>query len=173
MNVKFKVEDGVSLPVYQTSMASGMDVSVQRILKYYRGGNQIPQQELDQMNILLNGGAVISISPFDRILVDTGLTLAEMDENLEIQVRSRSGLSLKEGLVVINSPGTIDADYRGKMGVILINNSIAPISIEKHQRVAQFVVSEVKRPVIQRAEEVFDTDRGEGGFGSTGTSDNI
>lgn len=107
------------------------------------------------------------IAPGGRALVHTGLVL-ELPENAEAQVRPRSGLALKHGVTVLNSPGTIDAGYRGEVGVILINLGSEPFRVEPGMRIAQLVVANVVRAEIEEAVSLSDTERGEGGFGSSG-----
>ena len=111
--------------------------------------------------------APIEIESFERALVKTGLFL-EMDESIECQVRSRSGLALKKGITVLNSPGTIDADYRGEIGVILMNQSKEKVVIYSGDRVAQLVFARVEKIKLENVGEVNATERGKGGFGSTG-----
>jgi dUTP pyrophosphatase len=107
------------------------------------------------------------VEPGDRVLVPTGLYI-EIPPGYEGQVRPRSGLALKRGLTVLNAPGTIDADYRGELGVILVNLSRDVQTIEPGDRIAQLIISPVTRGVLVRVEQLDDTARGQGGFGSTG-----
>lgn len=107
------------------------------------------------------------IAPGKRALVHTGL-IANLPLGYEIQVRPRSGLALKQGVTVLNTPGTIDAGYRGEIGVILINLGDAPFEVKVGDRIAQFVVAPVLQPTVVEATEIDETDRGAGGFGSTG-----
>lgn len=111
---------------------------------------------------------VIELAPGQRTLIKTGVRLS-MPPNLEAQVRSRSGLALKQGLAVLNAPGTIDSDYRGEIGVIIINHSPDVQVITPHQRIAQLVFARVEHPTMAPLIVERDiTQRGEGGFGSTG-----
>ena len=110
----------------------------------------------------------IALEPGDVKLVPTGLFLA-VPEGCEVQVRPRSGLALKHGLVVVNSPGTIDSDYRGEVGVIVGNVGREPFTITRGLRIAQLVVAPVARAEVRLVEELPDSRRGEGGFGSSGT----
>lgn len=107
------------------------------------------------------------INPGQRLLVQTGLTM-EIPKGYEGQVRPRSGLALKNGITVLNSPGTIDAGYRGEVGVILYNTGEHPFQIEKGMRIAQMVIQSVPKVMIEEVRELSDSERGEGGFGSTG-----
>ena len=107
------------------------------------------------------------IAPGKRALVHTGL-IANLPLGYEIQVRPRSGLALKQGVTVLNTPGTIDAGYRGEIGVILINLGDAPFEVKVGDRIAQLVVAPVLQPTVVEATEIDETDRGAGGFGSTG-----
>ena len=144
MIVKVINQSKHALPTYETTASAGMDV----------------RANIDEP---------ITLLPFGRALVKTGLFL-EIPAGFECQVRPRSGLAWKKGLTVLNSPGTIDADYRGEVGVILINLSDQPIKIEDGERIAQLIFA----PVVQAAWEVTDalteSDRGAGGFGSTGVN---
>jgi len=110
----------------------------------------------------------IALEPGDVKLVPTGLFLA-VPEGHEVQVRPRSGLALKHGLVVVNSPGTIDSDYRGEVGVIVGNVGREPFTITRGLRIAQLVVAPVARAEVRLVEELPDSRRGNGGFGSSGT----
>ena len=131
-----------TLPEYATTGSSGMDL----------------RAFLDQPIIL---------EPMQRALVPTGLFI-ELSDNLEAQVRPRSGLALKQGLTCLNSPGTVDADYRGEIKVILINLSVEPQPIHSGDRIAQIVVQQVEKISWQLVEQIDSTERGVGGFGSTG-----
>ncbi len=108
----------------------------------------------------------LSIEPGQIRLVPTGWAAA-IAEGYEGQIRPRSGLALKKGLTLINSPGTIDSDYRGEIMLAMVNLGQEPVTIERGQRVAQLVIAQVSRPLILEVEELSETSRGEGGFGST------
>ena len=108
-----------------------------------------------------------SLQPFERALIPTGIYL-EMDSSIECQIRPRSGLALKKGLTVLNTPGTIDADYRGEVGVILVNLSQETVVIENGDRIAQMIFAQVEKAVFENVENVEPSERGSGGFGSTG-----
>lgn len=131
-------------PQYATDGASGFDVRA--------------QTEED-----------IVVKPGERFLVPTGLAFA-IPENYEIQVRPRSGLAIKKGISLVNSPGTIDADYRGEVKVILINQGHEDFIIKDQDRIAQFVLCPVVKAEFSWTDNLDDTDRGSGGFGSTGKS---
>lgn len=109
----------------------------------------------------------IVIKPFERILIPTGLKI-ELPIGYEAQVRSRSGLALKSGIAVLNSPGTIDSDYRGDIGVILINLSNDEFTINNGDRIAQIIIAKHEFPIFIETEKLKSSDRGESGFGSTG-----
>lgn len=109
-----------------------------------------------------------TVSPGARELVPTGISIALPDGH-EAQVRPRSGLALRHGVTVLNSPGTIDADYRGEIKVILVNHGSEPFVIERGMRIAQMVVAPVERCALELVDELQDTARGAGGFGSSGT----
>jgi len=113
--------------------------------------------------------APLTLLPGARAVVPTGLTL-EIPSGYEAQVRARSGLALKKGLALANGVGTIDADYRGEVGVIVVNLGAEPVTISRGDRIAQLVVAPVVRAVFERAPELNGTSRGAGGFGSTGTA---
>jgi dUTP pyrophosphatase len=133
---------GLPLPAYATDGAAGMDV-VAAI------------------------AAPLVIMPGDRAAVPTGIAMA-IPKGYEVQVRPRSGLALKHGLTVANAPGTIDADYRGEVKVLLINLGSKPVTIEPAMRIAQLVPAAVTRAALRIVASLDETDRGEGGFGSTG-----
>tara|TARA_B100001093_G_C26770505_1_gene989943 strand:- start:862 stop:1299 length:438 start_codon:yes stop_codon:yes gene_type:complete len=109
----------------------------------------------------------IIIKPFERKLIPTGLKL-ELPQGYEAQVRSRSGLALKNGIAVLNSPGTIDSDYRGDIGVILINLSKDIFTVNNGDRIAQIIIAKHEFPIFIETEKLKSSDRGESGFGSTG-----
>lgn len=111
----------------------------------------------------------VRLAPGARALVPTGLRL-ELPAGFEAQVRPRSGLALRQGLTVLNSPGTIDADYRGEVQVLLVNLGDAPVLIQRGDRIAQLVIAPVVRAQLEVAASLSDTGRGAGGFGSTGSS---
>ena len=131
---------GLDLPVYATSGAAGMDVLAAENL---------------------------TLKPGHRHAVATGLAVA-IPQGYEIQVRPRSGLALKHGITVPNTPGTIDSDYRGELKVIMINHGADDFAITRGDRIAQLVLAPVTQAAWEEVEELDDTDRGEGGFGSTG-----
>jgi len=108
------------------------------------------------------------LKPLERSIVGTGLFI-ELPVGTEAQVRPRSGLAAKKGITVLNAPGTIDADYRGEIGVILVNLSNEDFTIQNGERIAQLVIAKHERAEWEEAKTLSDTDRGEGGFGSTGT----
>lgn len=132
------------LPSYQTSQSAGMDL---------RANNPEP----------------IVLKPLMRAIVPTGLFI-ELPEGYEAQIRPRSGLSAKKGIGLVNSPGTIDADYRGEIGVIVVNLSNEDFTIENGERIAQMVIAKHEVASWQEAESLNESDRGSGGFGSTGTA---
>ena len=133
----------VSLPKYETSGSSGMDLAA------YIDSN-------------------INIEPGKSVIVPTGLYVA-IPKGFEIQIRPRSGLAAKKNISVLNTPGTIDADYRGEIKVILINHSDKVFIVEKGLRIAQMVVCPIIQAQLEEVDELNDTTRGTGGFGSTGT----
>jgi dUTP pyrophosphatase len=141
-------DPALPLPDYATAGAAGMDVCA----------NLAPASRA--------GGMVLA--PGARALVPTGLAV-EIPEGYEIQVRPRSGLALREGIALVNSPGTIDSDYRGEIGVIVINHGQAPVTITHGMRIAQIVLSQVPRIRWRMVEGLGASARGTGGFGSTGT----
>lgn len=145
MSVIIKVinKSGHDLPNYETIASAGMD-----------------------LRAVLESPVVLN--PLERAIIKTGLFI-ELPVGYEAQVRPRSGLAAKFGLTVLNSPGTIDADYRGEVGVILVNLSNQPFTIENGERIAQLVIAKHERAEWQQAAELSDTSRGAGGFGSTGT----
>lgn len=130
------------LPAYATAGASGVDI---------RANIEQP----------------IQIESLERVLIPTGLFI-EMPQNLEAQVRPRSGLAIKQGLTCLNTPGTIDADYRGEVKVILINLSKETQTIQNGDRIAQIVFQQVEKVQLEQVDILSETDRGSGGFGHTG-----
>lgn len=137
--------EGLALPAYETDRAAGMD-----------------------LRAALPEGAPLTLAPGARAMVPTGLAIA-LPDGFEAQVRPRSGLAAKQGVTVLNSPGTVDADYRGEVKVILVNLGEAPVEIERGMRIAQMVVAPVSRAAWVVTETLEETARGAGGFGSTGT----
>lgn len=119
------------------------------------------------MDLRANLTEPVIIKPLERAIIKTGLFI-ELPIGHEAQVRPRSGLAAKKGITVLNSPGTIDADYRGEIGVILVNLSNEPFTVENGERIAQLVIARHERAEWLAAEELTETSRGEGGFGSTG-----
>ncbi len=135
---------GLPLPAYQTQRAAGLDLVA-----------------------ALQEGDPLTIQPGERALVPTGLVM-QIPDGHEAQVRPRSGLALRHGVTVLNSPGTIDADYRGEIMVILINHGAEPVDIVRGERIAQLVFAPVTQASFITVKSVSDTARGSGGFGSTG-----
>jgi dUTP pyrophosphatase len=133
---------GLEPPAYQTPGSAGMDL----------------RAAIDEPVIMEPGG---------RAAIPTGLKIA-VPQGYEAQVRPRSGLAIKRGLTVVNAPGTIDSDYRGEVGVLLINLGQEPVQIERGMRIAQLVIAPVIQVELQAVESLDETDRGTGGFGSTG-----
>ena len=142
MKVKVVNHSRVSLPEYQTPLSAGMDLRA-------------------------NIKESISLEPLQRALVPTGLYV-ELPAGYEMQIRPRSGLAAKQGITVLNAPGTIDADYRGEIKVILVNLSPETVIINDGERVAQAVVARCEQVEWESVDELSSTERGEGGFGSTG-----
>lgn len=142
MKIKIKNESGHDLPTYQTSLAAGMDIKAS----------------------LTDS---ISIKPGERVLIPTGLYI-ELPSGYEAQIRPRSGLAFKHGITVLNSPGTIDADYRGEIKILLINLGHQSFDITNGERIAQMVIAKHESVQWESTEELSDTLRSSGGFGSTG-----
>ena len=135
-----------------------------------KGHQQLPQYATSQsagMDLRANLDAPITLHPMERRLIPTGLHIA-LPEGYEAQVRPRSGLALKHGLTVLNTPGTIDADYRGEIGVVLINLSQEDFVINDGERIAQMVIARHEQGDFVVVEELDETERGEGGYGHTG-----
>ena len=151
MSASVKVEirqlphgEGLALPAYQSAHAAGLDL--------------LAAVPLD---------APILLAPGKHALIPTGLTIA-LPPGFEAQVRPRSGLAAKHGVTVLNAPGTVDADYRGEIGVLLINHGEAPFPIRRGERIAQMVIAAVIQVELVPAVALTATERGSGGFGSTG-----
>jgi dUTP pyrophosphatase len=142
MKIKLINTSGHPIPNYETEASAGMDL---------RASIETP----------------IVLQPLERAIIKTGLFI-ELPIGYEAQVRPRSGLAAKKGITVLNAPGTIDADYRGEVGVILINLSQEPFTIENGERIAQLVIAKHERAEWIEVEVLTETERGEGGFGSTG-----
>lgn len=121
------------------------------------------------MDLLAAIGAPITLAPLERKLIPTGIAIA-LPKGYEAQIRPRSGLALKHGISLVNAPGTIDADYRGEIGVIVINLSNDVFTIDPAMRIAQMVIAPYSRAQWQQAESLDESARGVGGFGSTGTA---
>ena len=135
-----------------------------------RGHQQLPAYATPQsagMDLRANLDAPVTLHPMERRLIPTGLHIA-LPEGYEAQVRPRSGLALKHGLTVLNTPGTIDADYRGEIGVVLINLSQEDFVINDGERIAQMVIARHEQGDLVVVEELDQTERGEGGYGHTG-----
>ena len=142
MKVKIVKKSRFALPEYQTPLSAGLDI----------------RANLDES---------VTLRPLERAMIPTGL-FVELPEGYEMQIRPRSGLAAKHGITVLNSPGTIDADYRGEIKVILVNLSNEPFTIEAGERIAQMIVARYEQIEWQAVEELSTTERGAGGFGSTG-----
>ena len=136
--------EGLPLPAYQSAHAAGMDLLA-----------AVPEN------------APLVLAPGKHALVPTGLAIA-LPEGFEAQVRPRSGLAAKHGVTVLNSPGTIDADYRGEIQVILINHGAEPFAIHRGERIAQMVIAPVVQVRLDAVDSLPETSRGDGGLGSTG-----
>ena len=136
--------EGLALPAYETTGSAGMDLRA-----------AVPESE------------PVILAPGERRLIPTGLKIA-LELGYEAQVRPRSGLALKHGVTCLNSPGTIDSDYRGEVGVILINHGQLAFEIQRGERIAQMVIAPYAQAVMAEVEALDETARGAGGFGSTG-----
>jgi len=136
--------DGVGLPAYHSDSAAGMDLRA-----------AVPED------------APVKLAPLTRALVPTGIAMA-LPPGFEAQVRPRSGLAYRHGITLLNAPGTIDADYRGEVQVLLINLGEAPFTVERGMRIAQLVIAPVTRARVLLVDALPETQRGDGGFGSTG-----
>ena len=136
--------EGLALPAYETAGSAGMDLRA-----------AVPED------------APLTLEPGARVLVPTGLKIA-LEQGWEAQIRPRSGLALKHGISAPNTPGTIDSDYRGEVGVILINLGQDPFVIRRGERIAQMVIAAVAQATVVEVDSLDDTARGTGGFGSTG-----
>ncbi|MCH5302025.1 MAG: dUTP diphosphatase [Prevotella sp.] len=135
-----------------------------------KGHQPLPQYATEQsagMDLRANIDAPITLQPMERRLIPTGLHIA-LPAGYEAQVRPRSGLALKKGITVLNSPGTIDADYRGEVGVLLINLSQEPFVVNDGERIAQMVIARHEQGEFVEVEMLSETERGEGGYGHTG-----
>jgi dUTP pyrophosphatase len=143
MNVKIVNRSKNPLPEYSTGSSAGMDLRA-------------------------NLEEAVKLKPLERKLIPTGLFI-ELPEGYEAQIRQRSGLAIKKGISVLNTPGTIDADYRGEIGVILVNLSNEDFEVEHGERICQMVINKVETISWKQVENLEESERGEGGFGHTGT----
>ena len=144
MTIKVINKSKHNLPKYQTELSAGMD-------------------------LYANIDEPITLNPLERTLVKTGLFIS-LPKGYEAQIRPRSGLAFKNGITVLNTPGTIDADYRGEIGVILVNLSSQDFTINDGDRIAQMVIAKHETAIWEEVENLDETNRGEGGFGSSGVS---
>ena len=144
MTIKVINKSKHDLPKYQTELSAGMD-------------------------LYANTDEPITLNPLERTLVKTGLFIS-LPKGYEAQIRPRSGLAFKNGITVLNTPGTIDADYRGEIGVILVNLSSQDFTINDGDRIAQMVIAKHETAIWEEVENLDETNRGEGGFGSSGVS---
>ncbi|SNR24973.1 dUTP pyrophosphatase [Maribacter sedimenticola] len=142
MKINIINTSGHELPLYETNASAGMDL---------RANLQDP----------------VTLQPLERAIIPTGLFM-ELPVGIEAQVRPRSGLAAKKGITVLNAPGTIDADYRGEIGVILVNLSNEVFTVENGERIAQMVIAKHERAQWHEVDTLSETERGTGGFGSTG-----
>lgn len=140
--------EGLALPSYQSDGAAGLDLCA-----------AVPHEQ------------PVTLDPGTRGLIPTGLAIA-LPISHEAQIRPRSGLALKHGISVLNAPGTIDSDYRGEIGIILINHGAEPFVISRGDRIAQMVIAPVTQAVFFESDDLSETERGTGGFGSSGTRSN-
>jgi dUTP pyrophosphatase len=147
ISVRYKVlphGEGLTPPSYRSAEAAGLDLAS-----------------------AIEEGAFLVLQPGERALVPTGLAI-ELPQGFEAQVRPRSGLAHRHGVTVLNSPGTIDSDYRGELAVLLINLGTSPFGIGRGDRIAQLIISPVAAANLERVETLIETERNDGGFGSTG-----
>lgn len=168
--VKVFNDSNNKLPKYETPQAAGLDLRadfsrVESVsdIKIYGPGQIIPANSANAVKMIV-------LEPGSRVCIPTGLYIA-LPEGYEAQVRPRSGLALKEGITVLNTPGTIDADYRGNIGVILINQGLKTVYIEDGERIGQLVLNKVEQigwEKVSSKDDLGSTKRGEGGFNSTG-----
>lgn len=163
----------VEIPSFGSELSSGFDVKAMRILKVFKGDTEVIGERFEKIQKAFEEKGSIKLRAFERVLFDTGLQVADIehkiaDTMIELQVRSRSGIALKQGLIVANQPGTIDEDYRGTIGVILMNSTPFLSEIKKGERIAQIVPGYVPAYKIGFTEEVTETERGNKGFGSSG-----
>lgn len=172
ISLKKTIEE-VEIPSFGSELSSGFDVKAMRILKVFKGDTEVIGERFEKIQKAFEEKGSIKLRAFERVLFDTGLQVADIehkiaDTMIELQVRSRSGIALKQGLIVANQPGTIDEDYRGTIGVILMNSTPFLSEIKKGERIAQIVPGYVPAYRIDFTEEVTETERGNKGFGSSG-----
>lgn len=173
MNALVKVKNlsaTLELPKYGTEGADGMDLMA--CFDAYLDGEKInPVMYIDYEKATLNAsvGDIVTLYPGDRVMIPTGIAV-EIPEGYRMHVTPRSGLALKNGITVLNTPGKIDSDYRGQLGVILINHGAAPFNIRHGDRIAQLAIESSIKCVWKQVDSLTDSTRGVGGFGSTGVS---
>lgn len=167
-DVGIKLEEGVETPSYGTDQAVGFDLRINKILKVFKGDNEVTGDKLEKVRQGFLDRGYIKIRAFERVLFGTGIYV-ELPEGTELQIRPRSGMSLKQGITVLNAPGTIDPDYRGEIGIIAYNSTPFLSTINNGDRIAQAVLKEYAKANLNFISELSETERGAGGFGSTGT----
>ena len=161
MKIQIVNKSNNELPKYETELAAGMDLRANIVgvnEKFLFNADVIKENDVITKVIIYPGG---------RALIPTGLHIALQDKGLEAMVRPRSGLALKQGVTILNTPGCVDSDYTGDIGVIVINFGANAFEINQGDRIAQLVINKIEHIEWEEVEELPETDRGEGGFGST------
>jgi dUTP pyrophosphatase len=167
-NIKIMLEAGVLMPKYESSEAVGFDLRVNKILRMFKGDTEAEQDKLERVQQSFLERGYIKLRDSERVLFGTGVHV-DLPNNIELQIRPKSGVSLKQGLMISNSPGTIDPDFTGEIGVIVYNSTPHLVEVKLNQKLCQAVPKEVIRPQLELI-GVIDkiTERGENGYGSTG-----
>lgn len=165
IKIDIKTDEGVDLPLYESEFAAGFDLPVHSFKKLFKGTKEVPLDKKLQKSI---EEGYLTLRGFERVLCGTGIYLS-VPQEYELQIRSRSGLALKRGLLVANSPGTIDSDYRGEVGIIIINSTPFLNRINIGERLAQGVFNKTQKGLWNKVTKLDETARADGGFGSTGT----
>lgn len=167
--IGFILQEGVEMPQYGSQGAAAFDVVAHDILKVYRGSEEITGDKFDAIRKSFLERGSVKMRPFERFLISTGIEIAYMPKNVKLTPKDRSGVSLKRGLKVFNSPGTIDSDYRGVVGIIIQNSNPYLAEIFHKERIAQVETERTEKILMVPATEKKETARGTGGYNSTGS----
>ncbi len=169
--ISLRLENDVQEPSKGTKGSNGFDLTINSIKQVYKGSQKCDEERLKKVNKGFKEREFIMMRPFERMLFGTGIHVLDIPENINLQVLSRSGVSLKRGILVANAPGLIDSDYRGEIGIILINSTQYLARVEYNERIAQLIVASSPKEQIEFVTDYSKstkTNRGPNGFGHTG-----